>query len=635
MKILYVFFYKIVEEKNFKEYNYVKCITRGKKMKQVIARLFLAVLILVIILGFGIIIFSKSDIFKTNKELFYKYAITENIENFRKIDLETYKNVFLQQKSYEFSGKGKSDALNNFLELDKTISLEINANSDINTNRASGASIFKFGEDELLKIECLKVADKYGIKIAEMANGKYVAVENNNLKDVATKFGISNNSKIPNEIKIISDNEKKLDLRILNEIKEKYVDFLKDQTKDIEFIKEKNTNIVIANEQIKTTKYYIELTERQVYTIICNALEILKADDETLQFYIDYMSDGNIKLEDLKNNIQETIQDFKGKESYYTDENIIKICIYAKNGKAVKTEYIDAYGNSNSITFNSNNSKDEIILETTVKRDIGSSILVGNTVTISLQSKARRERADFDITLSKKYNFTDKMKLKEELGDTADSVLKDFTDYTVKVETDITDISENYAKMSILSKYNDTNIFDFEGELKRGEEYQIADFVPENTIVVNSCSDEDRDNIISTYRVDIIDVLLQKAELVVPGVSLLVEPIIENDYLETPIYATNSDANVISKITIELNNALTQCLNEYIKAYMKNSATNITQYLNEESIKNYCSTAKSITLTNKGVIFEDLDGKQYEAIINTDIQNGYITISSLKEIVVK
>lgn len=197
-------------------------------MKEVICKILLAVVILGIILGIGVYIYLESDIFKNDKQLFYKYAIDGNMNSISKINTKAYEKVIAKDKGYEFSGDFKFDTLNNELDLENDVLLKVNSNFDVKTNKSSASYVVKFGEENLLEVNYLRNDEKVGLKSNEITNEKYIVIENNNLKDVATKLGLTNTSKIPDRIEKINYNKEKLDKQKLNDIKEKYINIIND-----------------------------------------------------------------------------------------------------------------------------------------------------------------------------------------------------------------------------------------------------------------------------------------------------------------------------------------------------------------------------------------------------------------------
>lgn len=253
-------------------------------MKEVIGKIILAVLVLAILLGIGIYIYSESDFLKNDKQLFYKYAIDKNIDAISKINIKPYEKLIkTDEKGYEFSGEFKFDTLNNELNLENDVMLKVNSNSDTKSNKSSASYVVKFGEENLLEVNYLRNDEKYGLKSNEITNEKYVVVENNNLKEVATKLGITNMSHIPDKIESITYNKEKIDTNKIEEIKEKYIKVINNQISNNNFTSEKNVNLSIGEENILATKYSLNITELELYNIIYNLLDNLKDDKETLQ----------------------------------------------------------------------------------------------------------------------------------------------------------------------------------------------------------------------------------------------------------------------------------------------------------------------------------------------------------------
>ena len=133
------------------------------------------------------------------------------------------------------------------------------------------------------------------------------------------------------------------------------------------FSKEKNAEITVNGEKVKTNAYSLKLNEVEAYDILISLLQTLKDDDTTLDLIIDKAEKSNLKYmieqslsstnyssdsisstlntttvtfnkDYLKNSIQSMIDDLQNSKSDVSSDNTMKITIYVNNKKPIKIE---------------------------------------------------------------------------------------------------------------------------------------------------------------------------------------------------------------------------------------------------------------------------------------------------------
>ena len=148
------------------------------------------------------VLYFATDTFKSEQEMFYKYASQINLKEF--IDLESYNAYSEKLKTSGHENEGEFS-----IELaygGETIneSVKYNGYSDpVNKTANYDISINKDNET-LLAMNYLNNQDFYGILFKDVVN-QYIVFENNNLKEFASKMGVQDTSQIPNKIENIND----------------------------------------------------------------------------------------------------------------------------------------------------------------------------------------------------------------------------------------------------------------------------------------------------------------------------------------------------------------------------------------------------------------------------------------------
>ena len=160
-------------------------------MKAIKILTFVIIGILIIGIGVGAYIYFYTDTFKTNKEIFYKYASKEQLAKI--IDFDSINQTLTRLKSE------KSEQ-----NIDTTISMTMDDQNVLNnatislkgktdpTENKSEISL-AFGNEnkkDVLQIDGIYNKEKVGISFKDITN-KYVALENKNLNQFWEKLGLN------------------------------------------------------------------------------------------------------------------------------------------------------------------------------------------------------------------------------------------------------------------------------------------------------------------------------------------------------------------------------------------------------------------------------------------------------------
>ena len=154
------------------------------------------VLALVVTGAVGAYLYMRTDVFKSNKELFAKY-FSQNAETFEKIiDLQVVKSYeeLKNENKYESNtdikivhseGGEISSTLNNL-----SAKLDVQKNNDEQYMYANAQVLFE--NEKYLETEIIKELKQYGIKFSDVAK-KFVTIQNDeNIQAIANDIGINN-----------------------------------------------------------------------------------------------------------------------------------------------------------------------------------------------------------------------------------------------------------------------------------------------------------------------------------------------------------------------------------------------------------------------------------------------------------
>ena len=415
---------------------------KNKKAKWIV----ISVIILIVIIV-GIILW-RSDVFKSPRQLFEKYAYqnakllpeydyNEMIKQLDKIGEEKYETI--GNITFSVNSQYANDDNYNIKQVKEEIEklkIDYNVKSIGKESKNTTDFIIKYDNNDLLRLKLLNNQDRYGIRYSDFYD-KYLYIENNNLKQVAEKLGLDS-TYIPDKIESMSLYDLLyIDNNELERIIKEYSSIVNEVINNEKFSSEKDVEINYNNEKIKTNKYTLNLTNKDLLDLYIKILEKLKNDDATLDIIIDkinkigfYYSTEKLDKENLKIYMQEEIDKYT---DYEIDEENFEIKVYEYKNKTTRTElklenqdiiinlldtnkdslkaeilFNTQYGNQQKITLNkkvSDNSKNyniEIMYYdgTTFDFDIESEQIKNTNNIYEVKNTFKLGNAQFNITIN-------------------------------------------------------------------------------------------------------------------------------------------------------------------------------------------------------------------------------------------
>ena len=238
---------------------------------------------LIIALGVGIaFVYFFTDIFKSNKQVFSKY-ISQNSEILEIFEDENVKAYSEKQKNTAYTSEGTIKTNVTFPDSSEAKVASALQNCNItftgktdNLNKYMHQTIkVNYSDTQSMQFDLYRNIDIYAAKINEVLV-KYIGIDNNNLKEFATKMQLPEQiiSSMPNKIDLVNltsvsniftDEE-------TSALKEKYFKIITDNLTDDMFSKENTSDETI---------YILTINEEQIKNIMVKLLENLK-EDETL-----------------------------------------------------------------------------------------------------------------------------------------------------------------------------------------------------------------------------------------------------------------------------------------------------------------------------------------------------------------
>ena len=310
-----------------------------KSKKLIITLAIILVIVLAAVIG-GIIYFKNIN---NPKKMFYKH-LTENLEAFIE-DEEQVLEMAKQLKEKTSTTKGNITLKVENVGDDETSSIlnKFNATFEMNIDpinkKESGNAKVNYDNEELFSADYLRTNDLYGIKLNGIAE-KYIAVENNNLKEFARKLGIYDTDNIPDKIEVknyeelfsLTDSEEKY-------IKEKYVSIINTILPDEKYIKEDKAECDVNGTSVEATAYVLNLTEADLTNIAKTILTETKNDQTILNIIKAKLDILGMKIEiaDIQERIDDMLYDIDDSNS---NDVLLQIVVFVKDDKNIKTEII-------------------------------------------------------------------------------------------------------------------------------------------------------------------------------------------------------------------------------------------------------------------------------------------------------
>lgn len=305
-------------------------------------------LIIVLVLGcttFAVLYFS-TDIFKSDKEMFYKYISQVKLEN---VDIDNYINR-LKNEAHSNGGQVSIKLQSGDEIINEGV--EFSSQSDPLNNLASAKIDIKQDGKNKLTIDYLRNEELYGLRFEDIVN-QYIVVENNNLKEFVQKLGIEDTENVPDKIENNENIDKQEMKQIEQELKQiysKYINIAIEQIPNENYSKIKKENITVGDKRIEADGYEVTIGNKELKNILVKILDTAKDDEQafdlinrinkeiTFEEYksaIETVANDLLKLDMQENSINLNII------AYKQGKNLVKVYYKLSINKEEQSGYID------------------------------------------------------------------------------------------------------------------------------------------------------------------------------------------------------------------------------------------------------------------------------------------------------
>lgn len=296
-------------------------------------------LVVILLATISVFVVLKTDLFKSNKTLFWKYAGAqlESFEQTPNIQLEEIEKLKMQSP---YVTQGELQIGTEETNTSQNIKLTINSENDRVNEYTHANSKIEFANNIIFDIDYVKNDNIYALKSDEIVTA-YLGVKNENLKVLFQKLGVEGNFNIPDEIRLNDYSEVlKFSEKDLEHIKETYTEVITNSFTNENYSKQTGAILEKDGTSYETTSYRLDLSSEQIVNILQKILTTLKSDSITLNLIIEKIkilgiTDEEITIDEVTGAIDEIIEELNQEE--FQD---ISFVVYSYKGETIGAEVI-------------------------------------------------------------------------------------------------------------------------------------------------------------------------------------------------------------------------------------------------------------------------------------------------------
>lgn len=273
-------------------------------------------------------------------------------------------------------------------DLGTDLKVELDVSTVKNGDDMTGSVDILLNKKSLGTIDVAKTDELYGLKFADTTE-KFIAVENENIREMFEKFEIEGAETMPDKILTQKDFKKvmKIDKVTANKMLNKYTKVLSKSVKG-KVETEKNVEIEINGEEFKVKKHTLTLNQKAVAEMELAILKELKNDDKNIKLVIedlkaimklmedsgypmqemyDQLPDTDVALKEFKNVIKDSYDELKEQieDDYFDEDEEISLIIYEYKNEVISTEL---FADGSAMVFECLNGE-ELFIKFAVKQD--------------------------------------------------------------------------------------------------------------------------------------------------------------------------------------------------------------------------------------------------------------------------
>ena len=293
-----------------------------KKSKKIIVFVIILLLILIIISSL-LLVYFLTDIFKGNKELFFKYIsqISNNENGFVEQNVQTYLNK-KNTNSYNNEGSFTINAIDSSItniENLNNFNISFSGKKDHTNSKEEQNISLNYSSNVNFPLVYRKIGNQLGVQ-TDYVGSRFLTVESDKLNNLQGE----NINELKNIINILGALGSLTNIQINQEQLTSYTNIFQNISED-KFSKLNDLN---------GTGYRLTLQGSESKELVINLLETLKNDQASLENLNNYLKEFKNSNNITTNNIEELISNIKSNN--YLDNETLEITVYKNNGKLSK-----------------------------------------------------------------------------------------------------------------------------------------------------------------------------------------------------------------------------------------------------------------------------------------------------------
>lgn len=585
---------------------------RSNKSKVILIVTIVLLILILAVGGVGAYLYLKTDIFKSNKELFSKY-IGQTTEQIEKV-FETEKISEITKKLEEKNSESKTVLTfeNEGNEALNKMSLSMDIKNDVTNKQMYNDVKLLNGEESLIEVENMSTEDAISLRLTDIVK-QFLTIDSTNLEQLATSLNmeVENLESILESLKYKnSDSSIILTSEELKTLKQTYVDIINANLKNSDFSKQTDVMITINGKTVTANSYILTIKPEQYKSILQKVMEQLKNDTIIVSkleaIDIANMSGDENSLKQIYiNKIDEMLQQLETTE--YKDNLIVTV--YEQEGKTLRVKVEEGFY---TITID------------TIEND---EILGVNIKLISLENQIENA-IEVNLTKYKTEYYNLSIELKS-IAIEEKSVIFEIkavnNEQNMQLEFSITSIENQISTKAVLT----SNIQFVE---------EIADMIilVENTnnITLNNLTAEKCNQIIQT----VVNSATKKyQEIITDTMEILTQFTTVSEETETPGIPDNDVTNTLKEAEItSFNSKFEQYEGDDITGSAVNTLIRIVLDNNteqkEQDKKVEITGTVELKTTDKEIPENGANvGKTYKVVFNYDDETGFINTINITE----
>lgn len=323
----------------------------GRKKGIIIAIIVIVVVIVLAVIG--LFLFLKTDLFKSNETLFYKY-LGEHLETYKMSDNTLLQEIqtLKEQNPYIVDGEltvnyDENSGTSKTTQLLENLKLVVDGKYDKENEKENTTYKVVYGTQEIFRLDSAKTKDVYALKSDEIVQNAYLGLKNENLKVFLQKIGMQSQATqmLPDQLEDININEDLLKIsdQEMQHIQETYSTIIVNATKESNYSKQNNVTITLDGQSYNCNSYRLDLTGEEVKSIINQILTELQQDSITLNLISTKaktlgLSEELTEISTITKAIQNIKSELIGDLKFF--DAGLSIVVYESDGKTIALESI-------------------------------------------------------------------------------------------------------------------------------------------------------------------------------------------------------------------------------------------------------------------------------------------------------